>query len=157
MFGTFTPETEKVIYGLVHPLNSWNPIWAQFHHLYYIITNIGSHKGGLNKLYFLINGPGWSEGTPRLGNIEDIPQVYIITSILYSICITCQVSPDEKPYDRVIPKWLNIYCIVHFLLVLVWTTELGKVRSTLPYLTVLGLVLFLLLSLTNFGLMFDCR
>ena len=75
MFGTFTPETENVIYGLVHPLNSWNPIWAQFHHLYYIITTIGSHKGALNKLYFLINGPGWSEGKPRLGNIEDIPQV----------------------------------------------------------------------------------
>ena len=31
MFGTFEPERreEKVIYGLVHPLASWNPFWAQ--------------------------------------------------------------------------------------------------------------------------------
>ncbi|CAI8054679.1 Alkylglycerol monooxygenase [Geodia barretti] len=31
MFGTFQPELreEKVVYGLVHPLSSWNPFWAQ--------------------------------------------------------------------------------------------------------------------------------
>ena len=31
MFGTFQPERreEKVVYGLVHPLSSWNPFWAQ--------------------------------------------------------------------------------------------------------------------------------
>lgn len=75
IFGTFTPESEKVIYGLVHPLNSWNPLWAQFHHIYYIISNTGLKKGFLNKLYFLLKGPGWSPGKPRLGSIEDIPQV----------------------------------------------------------------------------------
>lgn len=33
MFGTFQPELreEKVIYGLVHPLSSWDPVWAQVH------------------------------------------------------------------------------------------------------------------------------
>lgn len=158
MFGTFTPESEKVIYGLVHPLNSWNPLWAQFHHLHYIITTIGSHKGFKNKIYFLINGPGWSEGKPRLGNIEDIPQVLYSDGlfVLYQK-VVLQVSPDEKPYNRVIPKWLNIYVVVHFLLVVIWITELGLVKSKLPYFTVLGLVLFMLLSLTNFGLMFDSR
>lgn len=78
IFGTFAPESEKVIYGLVHPLNSWNPLWAQFHHLYYIISNIGSKKGFSNKIFFLLKGPGWSPGKPRLGNIEDIPQVQIV-------------------------------------------------------------------------------
>ena len=68
-----------------------------------------------------------------------------------------QVSPDDKPYDRAVPSWLSAYCLVHFALVLAWITELGKVNSTLPYFTVLGLVLFLMFSITNFGLMFDCR
>lgn len=33
MFGTFQPELreEKVVYGLVHPLSSWDPVWAQVH------------------------------------------------------------------------------------------------------------------------------
>ena len=29
MFGTFTPEKDKVIYGLVHPLGSFDPLWIQ--------------------------------------------------------------------------------------------------------------------------------
>ena len=31
MFGTFQPELreEKVVYGLVHPLATWDPFWAQ--------------------------------------------------------------------------------------------------------------------------------
>ena len=77
IFGTFVPESDKVVYGLVHPLNSWNPLFAQFNHAYYIITSIGSQKGVLNKISFLLKGPGWSEGKPRLGNIEDIPQVWL--------------------------------------------------------------------------------
>ncbi len=75
MFGTFAPESDKVVYGLVHPLSSWNPIWAQFHHLFYIITTVGKKQGWKNKLYFIINGPGWSPGKPRLGDINDIPEV----------------------------------------------------------------------------------
>lgn len=75
MFGTFAPESDKVIYGLVHPLNSWNPLWAQFHHAYYILSNIGSKGGFLSVLSFLFKGPGWSPGKPRLGSIKDIPEV----------------------------------------------------------------------------------
>ena len=84
MFGTFAPESEKVVYGLVHPLNSWNPIWGQFHSVHYIISNIGSHKGFWNKMSFLFKGPGWSEGQPRLGNIADIPQVYELVVVVYT-------------------------------------------------------------------------
>jgi len=80
MFGTFAPESDKVVYGLVHPLNSWNPLWAQFHHVYYIISNIGSKKGFVNVMSFLFKGPGWSPGKPRLGNREDIPEARIIMS-----------------------------------------------------------------------------
>lgn len=75
MFGTFAAESEKVVYGLVHPINSWNPLWGQFSHLYYIISNVGSNKGFMNKLRFLLNGPGWSPGKLRLGNREDLPEV----------------------------------------------------------------------------------
>ncbi len=33
MFGTFEPEVEPPIYGIVSPLRSWNPVWAQIHYL----------------------------------------------------------------------------------------------------------------------------
>ncbi|WAR01546.1 ALKMO-like protein [Mya arenaria] len=42
-------EDEKVVYGLVHNINTWEPLQAQ--------------------------GPGWSPGKPRLGLNSDIPQI----------------------------------------------------------------------------------
>jgi len=32
LFGTFKPEDEEPVYGIVNPLNSWNPVWANTHH-----------------------------------------------------------------------------------------------------------------------------
>ncbi|HIF14458.1 MAG TPA: sterol desaturase family protein, partial [Bacteroidetes bacterium] len=32
MFGTFQEEEERPIYGITTPLNSWDPIWANFDH-----------------------------------------------------------------------------------------------------------------------------
>jgi sterol desaturase/sphingolipid hydroxylase (fatty acid hydroxylase superfamily) len=32
LFGTFTPEEEEPVYGIVKPLNSWNVVWANTHH-----------------------------------------------------------------------------------------------------------------------------
>ncbi len=35
MFGTFSPESDKVYYGLVHPVRTFNPITLQVR----IVTN----------------------------------------------------------------------------------------------------------------------
>jgi Fatty acid hydroxylase len=32
LFGTWQPETEPPVYGIVKPLRSFNPLWAQFHY-----------------------------------------------------------------------------------------------------------------------------
>jgi len=32
LFGTFQAEEEEVVYGITTPLNSWNPIYANFHY-----------------------------------------------------------------------------------------------------------------------------
>jgi len=32
LFGTFAPEEEEPVYGIVKPLNSWNVVWANTHH-----------------------------------------------------------------------------------------------------------------------------
>lgn len=166
LFGTFEPESEKVIYGLVHPLATWDPFWAQIHHLVYILKTVWSHKGITGKLSFLFKGPGWSPGKPRLGCNEDIPPVsskYILglfstSSVSTSLDFPLQVSPDEKPYDKSVPRWLNVYCSVHFLLVLYGSDELARMSKLgLPYLTVLAVVTYLIFAMTNFGLMFDLK
>ena len=155
IFGTFAPESDKVVYGLVHPLNSWNLLWAQFHHAYYIISNISSRKGFVDVMSFLFKGPGWSPGQPRLGTLP--PKVTTLLVVLHVFTWLQQQFSPEKPYDPPVPNWLKMYCTIHFFLVLYWTYKLGMVKTMLPYFTVLALVLYMILSLTNFGLMFDCR
>jgi alkylglycerol monooxygenase len=79
MFGTFEPEDEKepVAYGLVHPIQSYNPFYLQFHHMFALFRNVFSANGWINKLSFILKGPGWTPGKPRLGDPQDIPLVSI--------------------------------------------------------------------------------
>jgi alkylglycerol monooxygenase len=75
IFGTFEAEEEEVVYGLVHPLNSFDPLWTQLHHFFHMFTYARSLPGVWNKICVFIKGPGWSPGKPRLGDINDIPDV----------------------------------------------------------------------------------
>ena len=119
MFGTFEPEGAKVVYGLVHPLASWNPVWAQMHSVVYMARHLWSMEGGLSaRLSFLLKGPGWSPGKPRTGCPEDIPVVSCHLSMLYIYSVfVCVQVPEGKPYDPAVPAWLSAYCVVHFALV----------------------------------------
>ncbi|KAG0176983.1 hypothetical protein DFQ28_004515, partial [Apophysomyces sp. BC1034] len=79
LFGTFELERpeEPVVYGLTHPINSFNPVTIQFHHYKHIFQTFGSTQGFTNKLKVLFYGPGWHEGTPRTGLYEEIPEIDI--------------------------------------------------------------------------------
>ena len=44
-------------------------------YIVYIAKNFLSINGLRNKLYVLIKGPSWYIGKPRLGNLEDVPEV----------------------------------------------------------------------------------
>ena len=139
IFGTFQPEKDKVVYGLVHQLGLWNPVWVQLHHYIHIWNQFWNYDWKY-KFAVLLKGPGWSPGKPRLGCIEDIPQV----------------SPATiKPYDRAVPTWLQLYCVIHFVLVLYGTDELGRAYKTMPYMVSIPLIVYFIFSLTCFGLMFD--
>lgn len=39
LFGTFVPETEEAVYGLIHPLQTYNPIVVQYHHLAHVVQS----------------------------------------------------------------------------------------------------------------------
>lgn len=44
MFGTFEPETEKVDYGIITPVNSFNPVFLVFHEHWDILKDIFRSK-----------------------------------------------------------------------------------------------------------------
>ncbi|XP_037590137.1 alkylglycerol monooxygenase [Cebus imitator] len=85
IFGTFEAENEKVVYGLTHPINTFEPIKVQFHHLFYIWTTFWATPGFFNKFSVIFKGPGWGPGKPRLGLSEEIPEALSPVTLLLRV------------------------------------------------------------------------
>eukprot|EP01133_Synstelium_polycarpum_P010929 gene10929-12736_t len=142
MFGTFQEEDEEVFYGLVHPLGSSDPSWCQIHHWVEMAQATRQHSSILDKIKVFFYGPGWIKGGPRLGSIDDIP-----------------VPHNGDIPERLgtpISTMLSVYISVHFL-----TVSLASLASLAMYETALGhtwitmIMVYLYLSLTSFGAIFD--
>ncbi|MEZ5709346.1 MAG: sterol desaturase family protein [Blastomonas sp.] len=67
MFGTFVPETddEKIRYGIVKQLGSFNLIWAAFHEWVGIARDVWAAPGIANKWRYMVKPPGWSHDGSR--------------------------------------------------------------------------------------------
>ena len=66
MFGTFEPETsdEKIRYGIVKQLGSFNLLWAVFHEWIGMVQDIW-RAPWKHKLSYLLREPGWSHDGSR--------------------------------------------------------------------------------------------
>jgi alkylglycerol monooxygenase len=53
LFGTFEEEKTEPVYGLVHPIRTWDLIWAQVHHLVYLYQEASKYKKWTNKVCLL--------------------------------------------------------------------------------------------------------
>jgi hypothetical protein len=66
MFGTFTPETERPDYGIVHPLKTYNPVTIAFHELVSIAKDVS--RSGLTlgqRFHYIFGPPGYSHDGSR--------------------------------------------------------------------------------------------
>lgn len=80
MFGTFQPEEEKVSYGILKPVDSYNPVWLVFHEWVDIFKDMATYRtpkawwrilfGGpnmtLDKEHYYGNKPKMSPGTANV-------------------------------------------------------------------------------------------
>ncbi|KAL1505714.1 hypothetical protein ABEB36_005216 [Hypothenemus hampei] len=99
IFGTFAKERhdEEIIYGLIYNQPSFNPLHLQTFYTKYVFESFQKMKGWRNKLAAIFYGPSWQPGKPRLGLDED----------------KVKVTKKEK-YDVKLPRWCNIYLLIHF-------------------------------------------
>lgn len=65
LFGTFEPEVEKPVYGLVRNINTFNPIKVAFNEWIQLFKDVISSKTSFpNKLKYFLKPPGWKhDGT----------------------------------------------------------------------------------------------
>ncbi|WP_047245044.1 sterol desaturase family protein [Maribacter thermophilus] len=60
MFGTFEPEVEKPVYGLVKDIDTYNPIKVAFMEWYAMLKDFLTFKTSLiNRFNYLFKPPGW--------------------------------------------------------------------------------------------------
>ncbi|XP_049902878.1 alkylglycerol monooxygenase [Epinephelus moara] len=141
LFGTFAPESDKVVFGLVFPINTFEILYVQLHYYLYLWRRSSTYKTVGNKLSTFLKGPSWKPGKSRLGDHEDNPKV----------------TGQEVPHD---PSWtlpLQVYVVIHFLLVLGIYHDLFENKMTLSQLTMLGMTGYVLLTLTSLGYIIDQR
>lgn len=66
LFGTYAQEDEQCVYGLVHPLQSFNTGWVQTHLLWDALYMAWITPGWGDKIRVLLWEPGWDPKTKRV-------------------------------------------------------------------------------------------
>ncbi|UJR33263.1 hypothetical protein I4U23_020718 [Adineta vaga] len=140
LFGTFAAEreNEQIAYGLIHPINTFDPLETQFCHLKYICQQLFKIEGWQNKLAVLWKGPGWQPGLPRLGS-DDFPEV----------------SYPIQVYHPNISTELAFYTFIHFMYALIQYSAVLKDSKNYSVLPLLLYSIILLFTLTTFGAIYD--
>ena len=140
-FGSYAPEVEEPHYGLVKPLRSWNPLWANVHEYAGIFRDMWRTRGWRNRLRVALGAPGWRPddlGGPLHAEV---------------------VAPDYQKYDPNPGRAALLYAFVQFLLLAgasMVFLRLARGAAGLPDWPVALLVVsgvYLVLALTTVGAM----
>ena len=143
MFGTFEAErkSDPVVYGLVTPIASWNPFWIQICIYIKLFNRFNEVKGLKNKLSVLLKGPGWTEGSPRLGDRSTLPDVH---------------APQPR-YGTGVTNAIAIYGLIHFVLLIGIFDSLVQAKRELTAVYLSAGIFFILFSLMCLGFIFENR
>lgn len=140
LFGTFQQEEEEPVYGITKPINSWNPVWANFQHYVELGKTLRQTSHWPDKLRVLFMPPGWRPAT--LGGPIPIPEVD---------------REHYRKYDTASPKPLNYYVLFQYVITLVGASvfmfSVGKLDTPTQVL-VSGLIGW---AIVNCGGLFEQR
>jgi hypothetical protein len=150
LFGTFVLEEEEPVYGITHPLASWNPLWANVHVFVEIWHLARRARGWRNKLKVVFGPPGW-----RPDDAGPVVHVGVAGPEHHeggTWIVAPEVTVDNfRKFDPVVPRSVTWYAFVQFLVVLVAAVKTLALAGSLPLAQTGALVFYLALALTNIG------
>lgn len=97
MFGTFKEEEERPNYGITKPLNSWNPVYANFAHYIDLFRATRQSRKLSDTLKILFKPPGWMP--EYLGGVHK----------------PGEVTGDYQKYNEHTTTAINIYIFIQFM------------------------------------------
>jgi alkylglycerol monooxygenase len=140
LFGTFVAEEEEPVYGLVKPLNSWNPLWANLHVWNDLFRDAWQAPRYRDKVQIWFKPPGWRpEG---LAPNPPPPEVTRETAI---------------PYGTAIPREWNAYALFQFVITLLAAFGVLAAGQSLSRGALAMAAVLVLWALLNIGGIFERR
>ncbi|CAG0904682.1 unnamed protein product [Darwinula stevensoni] len=137
IFGTFEPEGDQVVYGLTHPVSTYNPIKLQFHHFQSIWESLWKMESWGDRLKVLFYGPGWEPGQPRLYPKDLLPD---------------NKTPMQK-YQPKSPWHLQVHAVMLFLIGGMMHAQFVSIHKTWYLHQALLFLGYMVLSIQSLGLM----
>jgi hypothetical protein len=115
IFGTFVREEEAPVFGLVKPLHSFNPIWAQVEPWVTLAARSAAARRPMDKLRVWFAGPGWQpEGELPYPGVADGSYV------------------RRPKYDPVAPAGVRAYVVAQLVVAVLVTTALIATEDSAP-------------------------
>ena len=140
LFGTYEPEGEEVVYGVVTPHQSWNPLWANFEYFAKILRMAKDAPRAFDKLAVWWKAPGWK---PRGLGAHEVPPPVDAKSFV--------------KWDTPCPAALGWYVVLQYLPVVVATFCVLWFSEVLGAPSQVALVALLLFSTFVFGALLEGR
>ena len=138
MFQTFVKEEERPHYGITKPLNSWNPIYANFNHYVSLFKTVRKAKGLKDGLKILFLKPGWQP------------------EYLSGYLAPYSVSDNYKKYDATKHHTSFLwYIFIQFLVTLGLISFFLFNQESLNTITILIFVIWFLMTIVMFSLFFE--
>lgn len=140
IFGTFEWERDDqpIVYGLVDQPQFFNPLKQQMFYYGKVLEKANSMNTWSDKIFAFMKGPGWFPGTDRLGDPMGVPEIQ-----------------HRAKYDPKVAAWINVYAVLHFVLVFFAFDDLSRYNLQMSPMNVLAICAFLFWTLTAIGMLFD--
>ncbi|XP_037296643.1 alkylglycerol monooxygenase-like [Manduca sexta] len=141
LFGTFRGEKEgdRIVYGLIFQQPSFNPLHLQTFYTKYVVNSFKSYDKWSHKVRAVFDRPSWKP-VPYV-RFKDMPEDPAIHT--------------RPKYDVTLPRWCTGYLLIHYTAVLYGFYQVFLRHLELPSSTLFILVLYILASLTVFGMILD--
>ncbi|MEP1150681.1 MAG: sterol desaturase family protein [Balneola sp.] len=140
MFGTFKEEEERPNYGITKPIESWNPVYANFAHYMDLFHYVKQSQSWSDTKNMLFKQPGWLPD--YLGGVQS-PEA---------------VSEDFQKYNADVSFiWMKTYIFVQFIIATAITALFLFNFSDFSMVLKLSFSGWIVLSTAMLGLLFESK
>jgi len=140
MFGTYQIEEERPTYGVTTPVNSWNPVWANFANFEVMWKEMKQIPSIIDKTRYVFYKPGW---LPKdMGGYRPAPEIDKGTYTKYA------TSASTK---------LNAYVLFQFIATLGLTTWFLFNQATLDIIPKAGVAMLIFATAVTSGGLFEMK